>query len=138
MPKRGLTGTGTVIKVNKVAMKFVKSFTGLGGTPESLDMTCLTDKQKKNGNGLVDPGTPEITFFFDNSDEQSDYRLLKDIEEAGEPVDIEVILPPSDGTSWKSTTLVSVNVDGAIEPGQLIMGKATLALQDDWTVTNPS
>lgn len=137
MPKRGLTGTGTEVKVNKSALKYVKSFAGLGGTPESLDMTCLTDRQKKSANGLVDPGNPEIIFYFDNSDADSDYRKLKAIEDAGEPVDIEVILPPSDGTTFKSTAMVSVSIDGAVEGGQLIMGKASLALQDDWAVTNP-
>ncbi len=138
MAKRGLTGTGTVVTVDKKTLKYVKKISGLGGSYEDVDLTCLVDRQKKSGNGLLDTGKPEILILFDNSSADSDYRILKAIEEAGEPVEIEIDFPPSDGTIWKSNTLISVSVDGDVEPGQAIMAKAALSLQDDWTITNPS
>lgn len=135
-PKRGLIGSGTIVKIGEKKLNFVQSVTGLGGATSGPDITCLDDKMKKTGTGLQDLGTPSITYFFDNSDTQSDFRILKGYMDTGNPVAVEVTLPPSDGTKFASTAIITTYIDGDITPDGLVMAKADLALQADWAITN--
>ncbi len=76
-----------------------------------------------------------MTFLFDNSAADSDYRLLRKLQEAGKAVSVEVEFP--EGTVFSTTGYVTVMVSGA-KVDELISGKLSVALQSDWTVTDPA
>ncbi len=61
--------------------------------------------------GVQDTKAFEVTFLFDNSAADSDYRVLKKVQDAGKPVNIEVAFP--DGTKFAAAGYVSVMVSGA-------------------------
>ena len=75
-----------------------------------------------------------MTFLFDNSAADSDYRVLKKMQDAGEIVSLEVKFP--DGTVFATTGYVSVMVSGS-KVDELVSAKLTVSLQSDWTVTDP-
>lgn len=52
----------------------------IGGAPSDLDATCLKDSMKKNVPGVQDTKSFEITYFFDNSSADSDYRKIKALQ----------------------------------------------------------
>lgn len=77
----------------------------------------------------------EVEYLYDNTSASSDYRVIKALETAGDIVDVEVKFP--DGTAFKSKGYVNTSITGA-SVNELIKAKATVSLQADWTVTNPT
>ena len=49
----------------------------LGGTPDQVDVTVLTDSVYHNINGIKNLGELAFTFLYDNSGASSNYRVLK-------------------------------------------------------------
>lgn len=135
MSQQGLASIGVDVQVNKSSLNYVQEIGDMGGTPSELDATCLKDRIKKSVPGVQDAGTFELTYLFDNSGTDSDYRKLKALESAGTVTDIEVALP--DGTKFKNTCFVSTYVEGA-KVDALLTAKFVASLQGEWTVTNPS
>lgn len=135
MAKQGLASIGIDVKVNSVAMNYVTEIPDIGGKPSTLDATCMKDKMKKSVPGVQEAQDFEITYLFDNSAADSDYRVLKALQEAGVAVPIEVTFP--DGTKFASTGYVTTYVSGT-KVDELISAKASINLQSDWTVTNPT
>lgn len=131
---QGLASIGIDVKINKVSMNFVTKIGDIGGTPSTLDVTCLKDTMKHSKNGVQDAGAWEVDYLFDNSDPQSDYRVLRALK-GQQNVEVEVSLP--DGTVFKSAGEVSTYVTG---PGtdQIIAAKLSVALSKDWEVTDPA
>ena len=95
----------------------------------------MKDSMKKTVPGVQDTKAFEVTFLFDNSAADSDYRVLKKVQDAGKPVNIEVAFP--DGTKFAAAGYVSVMVSGA-KVDELVSAKLTVNLQSDWTVTDPA
>lgn len=135
MATQGLATIGIDVKVNSVAMNYVTEIGDIGGAPSELDATCMKDTMKKNVPGVQDTKAFEITYLFDNSDTDSDYRKLKALQDAGEIVPVAVTLP--DGTGFATTGYVTTYISGA-KVDELISAKLSIALQSDWTVTNPT
>jgi hypothetical protein len=135
MATQGFSSIGVEIKVNSVALNFPQNFGDLGGTPSELDATCLKDTIKHTVPGVQDVKAYEVTYLYDNSDADSDYRKLKAIQDAGSVVPVEVTLP--DKSKWTSTAYASTYVVGA-KTDEIITAKLILNLQADWTVTNPT
>lgn len=123
------------VQVGTTSLNFVTNIGALGGAPNSLDATCMKDKMRHNKNGVQDVGNWEVDYLFDNSDATSDYRILKALETAGEEVDITVAFP--DGSTFKSKGEVATWVDG-FGVDTLIPAKLSVALSQDWEVTNPA
>lgn len=132
---QGLASIGIDVKVNSVAMNFVKDIGSLGGKPSELDSTCMKDTMKKSVPGVQEGGNFEVTYLFDNADSTSDYRVLKTLQAAGNAVAVVVEFPC--GTKFTSSGYVSTWVEG-VGVDALIQAKLSVALQSDWTVTNPS
>lgn len=132
---QGLASIGIDVKVNSVSMNYVTEIGDIGGAPSDLDATCLKDTMKKNVPGVQDTQAFEITYLFDNSDAASDYRVLKALQDAGNIVPVVVEFP--DGSSFATTGYVSTRVSG-VGVDALVSAVATISLQSDWTVTNPS
>lgn len=135
MSKQGLATIGIEIKINSVALNYATEFGDIGGTPAELDATCFKDAIKKSVPGVQDAKAFEVTYLFDNSAADSDYRKVKAIQGAGNIVPVSVEFP--DGTTFASTGYVSTYIVGA-KVDELISAKLVVNLQSEWTVTNPT
>jgi hypothetical protein len=133
--RQGFASIGLSVKINNEAVTNVQDIGDIGGTPSELDATCLKDTIKKSVPGVQDAKAWEITYLYDNSAATSDYRKLKALQTAGNPVAVEVTMP--DGTKFASTAFVSTYVVG-VKVDELMTAKAVMNLQSDWTVTNPA
>lgn len=133
--KQGIASIGIGVKVSNVEMNYVQEIGDIGGTPSELDATCLKDHMKRNVPGVQDVSAFEVTYLFDNSSTDSDFRKLKALQEQGEIVAVEVSFP--EGTTFTTSGYVSTYVVGA-KVDELITAKLTVSLQSDWTVTNPA
>ncbi|WIF95015.1 phage tail tube protein [Caminicella sporogenes] len=107
----------------------------LGGDPEKIDVTTLSDKVKKYIPGVKDLGDLAFKFLYDNSTVNSNYRVLKGLEENNTLATFKVQYP--DGTAHEFDAYVSVKMDAAAVNAALTF-TATFSLQSDITVTNPS
>jgi hypothetical protein len=135
MATQGLASIGIEVTVNSTELNYVTDIGDIGGTPSDLDATCLKDSMKKNVPGVQDTKAFEVTYLFDNSAADSDYRVLRGLQTAGEIVPVTVTFP--DGTAFATTGYVSTYVSGA-KVDELVTAKLTVSLQSDWTVTNPA
>ena len=133
--RQGMASIGIKLKINEVEMNYVQDIGDLGGAPSELDATCLKDSMKKTVPGVQDSKAWEVTYLYDNASADSDFRRLRALQTAGNPVSVEVELP--DGTKYATTGYVSTYVDGA-KVDELITAKLTVSIQSDWTVTNPT
>lgn len=111
-----------------------KEIGDIGGTPSELDATCLKDTIKKSVPGVQDTKAFEVTYLFDNSSTDSDYRKLKTLQTAGNAVPVAVEFP--DSTKFATTGYVTTYTSG-VKVDELITAKLVVNLQSDWTVTNP-
>ena len=135
MATQGFSTIGLDVKVGDTSLNYVTDIGDIGAAPSELDATCMKDSMKKTVPGVQDAKSFEVTFLFDNSAEDSDYRVLKALQDAGEIVALEVKFP--DGTVFATTGYVSVMVSGA-KVDELVSAKLTVNLQSDWTVTDPA
>ncbi len=135
MSKQGVSTIGVDVKLGTSTLNYVTEFSDIGGKPSTLDATCMKDTVKKSVPGVQDAADFEITYLFDNSAADSDYRKVKTLQTAGAAVAVEVSLP--DGTKFASTGYVSTYVTGG-KVDELVSAKAVVSLQSDWTVTNPA
>ena len=135
MSTQGLSTLGLAVKVDSMAMNYVTEIGDIGGSPSTLDATCMRDTMKKNVPGVQDTKAFEVTYLFDNSAADSDYRKLRALQTAGEIVPVAVEFP--DGTAFTAEGYVSTYVSGA-KVDELISAKLVVSLQSDWTVTNPT
>lgn len=135
MATQGFSTIGLDVKVGATSLNYVTDIGDIGAAPSELDATCMKDSMKKTVPGVQDAKSFEVTFLFDNSASDSDYRKLKALQDAGQTVALEVKFP--DGTVFATTGYVSVMVSGA-KVDELVSAKLTLSLQSDWTVTNPA
>ena len=135
MATQGLSSIGIEVTVNSSELNYVTEIGDIGGTPSDLDATCLKDTMKKNVPGVQDTKAFEITYLFDNSSADSDYRTLKTLQTAGNIVPVKVTFP--DGTSFATTGYITTYVSG-VKVDELVSAKLVVSLQSDWTVTNPT
>lgn len=75
MATQGLASIGIEVTVNSTELNYVTDIGDIGGTPSDLDATCLKDSMKKNVPGVQDTKAFEVTYLFDNSAADSDYRV---------------------------------------------------------------
>ncbi|HHV27424.1 MAG TPA: phage tail protein [Tissierellia bacterium] len=107
----------------------------LGGDPEKIEVTTLSDKVKKYVPGVKDLGDLPFKFLYDNSTADSNYRLLKGLEESKTLATYQVKYP--DGTSHEFEAYVNVKMDSAAVNGALTF-TASFSLQSEIKITNPS
>ena len=135
MATQGLATIGIDVKVNDTSLNYVTEIGDIGGTPATLDATCMKDTMKKSVPGVEDVKSFQITYLFDNSAADSDFRVLKALQTAGNIVTVSITFP--DGTVFSSSGYVSTYVSGS-KVDELISAKLDVALQSAWTVTNPA
>ena len=96
MATQGFSTIGLDVKVDGTSLNYVTDIGDIGAAPSELDATCMKDSMKKTVPGVQDAAAFEVTFLFDNSAPDSDYRVLRALQDAGETVELEVKFP--DGT----------------------------------------
>lgn len=133
MPKQGLSSIGIKVTLKENELNFVTSIGDIGGETSSLDATCLKDKMSKSVPGVQKNDGFNIEFLYDNTDAQSDYRVIKSFE--GEIVPIVVDFP--DGTKFTNSGYVNAKINGA-KVDELIGATAKCDLQGEWAVTDPT
>ena len=134
-PRQGYASIGITVEVGTNDLNYVTQIGDIGGEPNMLDATCLKDSMQHNVAGVQKTDSFDITYLFDNSDTKSDYRVLKGLQDAKNPVDVKVTMP--DGTKFASKGTVTNKVSGA-SVDNLIEAVCSVALQQDWAVTNPA
>ena len=107
----------------------------LGGTAENVEVTTLADGNKKYIKGIKDFGELAFKFLYDNSGAESNYRIVRGLEEAGSVVEWKVTFP--DNTTFAFSGEVTTAIDSAAVNAALTF-TATITLNSDITVTNPS
>lgn len=133
--RQGLASVGLEVQINSVSMNYVTEIGDIGGSPSTLDATCMKDTMKKNVPGVQDTKDFEITYLFDNTSADSDFRKLKALQTAGGIVPVSVEFP--DGTTFDTTGYVSTYVTG-VKVDELISAKAVISIQSDWETNDPS
>ena len=107
----------------------------LGGSAEKVDVTTLADGNYKYINGIKDFGDLAFKFLYDNSGAESNYRICRGLEEAGEFVDWKVTFP--DGTEFNFSGEASTAIDSASVNSALTF-MLNITLNSDIAVTNPT
>lgn len=107
----------------------------LGGAAEKVEVTVLSDANKRYINGVKDFGELAFKFLYDNSGAQSNYRVIKGLEDGEKVINWQVTFP--DGTKFAFTGQVSTQIDSAAVNAALTF-TATITLNSEITVTNPA
>ena len=107
----------------------------LGGTPDKVEVTTLADASRRYIKGLKDYGDLAFKFLYDNSSAESNFRVLRGLEDSGKVVEWKVEFP--DGTAFAFSGECSVAPsDGSV--GGYIAFTLNISLNSDIAVTNPA
>jgi len=109
-------------------LEYLMEVPEFGGTPEKIDVTTLSDKAKKFIPGIRDYGDLAFKFLYDNTCANSNYRVLKDLDDNGTTATFELEYP--DGSSHKFDAIPSVKLDSGTINGALTFSVSML-LQSD-------
>ena len=112
----------------------LKEIPEMGIEPEKVENTCLTDKNKQYENGIGDPGDLVYKFRYENTKEDSPYRVMRKTQESGEVLDFQETL--IDGTTTEFSGQVSVKRTGGGVNG-VVEFNLSIALQSELKVTDP-
>ena len=112
----------------------LKEIPEMGIEPEKVENTCLTDKNKQYENGIGDPGDLVYKFRYENTKEDSPYRVMRKAQDSGEVLDFQETL--IDGTTEFSGQ-VSVKRTGGGVNG-VVEFNLSVALQSELAVNDPT
>ena len=112
----------------------LKEIPEMGIGPEKVENTCLTDKNKQYENGIGDPGDLVYKFRYENTKEDSPYRVMRKAQDSGEVLDFQETL--IDGTTTEFSGQVSVKRTGGGVNG-VVEFNLSIALQSELKVTDP-
>ena len=106
----------------------------LGGKVDKVEVTSLSDKSKKYINGLIDYGDLAFSFLYDNSTADSNYRVLKAMDDAGTDETFVIAFP--DTTIFTFSGEVSVSIDAA-KVGDALKFTLSISPSTDIVPTHP-
>lgn len=110
----------------------LKSIPQLGGDPEKIDVTNLSDTSRRYIPGVEDPGDMVFGFFYDSGD-SSAFWTLQTLKAAGTTESFKITL--GDGTTVTFDAIVgsvrtnAMEVNGAVEYEVVLMPQGELT----WT-----
>lgn len=139
MAGTGILSKGIKLSYEQTNGKFVEipdlqEVPELGGSVEKVEVTTLADGAKRYIKGIVDYGDLSFKFLYDNSTETSSYRVMKNIEDAGQVKKFKVEFP--DKTAFAFSASVITKVGSAGVNGALTF-TANLTLNSKIEVTHP-
>ena len=100
----------------------------LGSAPEKIDVTTLSDGVKRYIHGIKDMGDLAFKFLYDNTSIDSNYKLLKELEESGDEAEFKITYP--DDTSHSFRALVWLKMDAGTVNGALTF-TCNMTMQSD-------
>lgn len=106
----------------------------LGGTPDKVEVTTLSDGSRRYIKGIKDYGDLTFKFLYQNDTETSNFRVLRGLEESGKIVEWKVEFPDGTGFAFSGECTVAPT-DGAVNAA--ITFNLTISLNSDIVVTNP-
>lgn len=124
---------GTVQSFTK--LEGLKEIPEMGSDPEKVENTTLDDTTKQYEMGIGDPGDIVYKFKYDNTSENSPYRLMRAAQEAGTVLDFQETL--KDGTVTAFSGQVNVKRTGGGVNG-VIEFDLSIALSSGLEITDPS
>ena len=101
----------------------------------SVDNTTLDDEIKQYEQGIGDAGDLAYKFKYENTSENCSYRILRALQDSGEPAEFRETL--KDGTTTEFTAQVSVKRTGGGVNG-VVEFTANMALQSKLKITDPA
>lgn len=113
----------------------IKEIPELGEDPEKVDNTGLADKNKQYEYGIGDAGELTYKFKYENTSEESPYRVMRKAAAAREVLSFCETLP--DGTKYEYDAQVAVKRTGGGVNG-VIDFNLSMALQSEISVTDPT
>ena len=113
----------------------LKEIPEMGIEPEKVENTCLTDKNNQYENGIGDPGDLVYKFRYENTKEDSPYRVMRKAQDSGEVLDFQETL--IDGTTTEFSGQVSVKRTGGGVNG-VVEFNLSVALQSELAVNDPT
>lgn len=131
----------TIIEVKRkddmdfIELEGLQEVPELGVDPEKVEITTLSDPHKKYEMGIGDLGDLDFVFLYDNKTENSNYRILKELEANKEVATYKLTYP--DNTSHEFDAYVSVKLagGGVNTPATFT---ASMIIQSDIVTTNPA
>lgn len=124
------TGENTFVEI-----EHLMEIPELGGTPEKIDVTTLSDKVKKYIPGTKDYGDLVFKLLYDNANDSANYRVLKGMDDAGTTATFKLAYP--DGTAHQFNAVPSVKLDAGAINGALTFS-VTMILSSDIETINPA
>ncbi|MCL2718975.1 MAG: phage tail protein [Lachnospiraceae bacterium] len=118
-----------------IEIPFLMEVPELGGAPEKIDITTLSDPVKRYIPGIKEYGDLVFKFLYDNLSETANFRVLKDMDDKGTTATFKLAYP--DGTSHQFDAIPSVTLDAGAINGALTFS-ATMMLQSDIEISNPT
>jgi len=118
-------------------IKLLMEVPELGGAPEKIDVTTLSDSSKKYIPGIKDYGDLVFKFLYDNTSTTANYGILKYLEDNAQPdnpASFKIEYP--DGTAHVFDAIPSVKLDAGAINGALTFS-ATMMLLNDIETINP-
>ena len=106
----------------------------LGGTPDKVEVTTLSDASRRYIKGIKDYGDLTFKFLYQNDTTTSNFRVLRGLEESGKIVEWKVEFPDGTGFAFSGECTVAPS-DGAVNAA--ITFNLTISLNSDIVVTNP-
>jgi hypothetical protein len=107
----------------------------IGGDPEKIEVTTLSDKHKKYIPGISDLGDLDFVFLFDNSEATSNYRILKELQDNKKLATFKVEYPDGTGHQFDAYVNVKIAGGGVNTPATFT---ASMFLQSDIETINPA
>ena len=118
---KGLASIGIKVTIGGKEIKYVTEIPELGAAPSALDTTTLKDM--------------EYGILYNNKDADSDFRILKGYETAGEAQPVEITFP--DGTAFSYDAYISVRTNAA-KVNELLGATVTTNPQTEIKTSNPT
>lgn len=112
----------------------IKEIPELGDDPEKVENTGLADKNKQYEYGIGDAGELTYKFKYENTSEESPYRVMRKAAATREVLSFCETLP--DGTKYEYDAQVAVKRTGGGVNG-VIEFNLSMALQSEILVTDP-
>lgn len=113
----------------------LKEIPELGDDPEKVENTCLSDSVKQYEFGIGDAGELAYKFKYENTSDESPYRVMRKAGATREVLSFCETLP--DGTKYEYDAQVSVKRSGGGVNGAMDWD-LNMALQSEIEVTDPA
>lgn len=129
-----MLANGITLSADGTLLNELKEVPEIGIDPEKVENTVLTDKVKKYELGIGDAGELEYKFKFLNTPKSS-YRVLKEKEKTGKPVNFVQTYP--DKTTVTFSGQIALKIGGGGVNG-VIEFTLKVGLQSEFEITDGS